>query len=442
MKDKNKNRLIFEKQSDKIISMKVSVMTLGCKVNKYESDALITKLNSLGFKTTDKLETADVYIINTCAVTQEAEKKSRQMIARCKKFNRSSKIFVCGCASQNNAKQFIEKDVEVVMGTSGKEKIIDYLLNSLKTQSSPQKVEDLQELPLQYQEEPFACQSRTRAYIKIQDGCNNFCSYCIIPYLRGRSRSRSLQSIVDEVKNLDDSIKEIVITGIDVTDYKIDGERGLLTLLKALDGFGKRLRLSSMEEGLIEENFIEGLSKLKNFCPHFHLSLQSGCNDVLKKMNRHYTKEEFASSVKLIRKYFPLAGITTDVIVGFPSESEENFNESFEFVKEMKFSQLHIFKYSQRDGTAAAKLYKDLNPEIKQERLEIFEELNQKLKSEFIALNHMGEVLVEELVQGEYAGYTRNYIRCYISSNENLVGKIINVKLESPYKEGVKAIKI
>lgn len=416
-------------------------MTLGCKVNKYESDALIAKLNSLGFETTDKLETADIYIINSCAVTKEAEKKSRQMIARCKKFNKGSKIFVCGCASQNNSKQFTEKGVEVVIGTSGKQKIIEYLLDFVKNENS-QKIEALEELPIEYQEEPFALQSRTRAYIKIQDGCNNFCSYCIIPYLRGRSRSRSMTSIIEEVKNMGEEIKEIVITGINVTDYKINGKNGLLLLLQNLDKFEKRIRLSSMEEGLIEEEFVAGLSKLKNFCPHFHLSLQSGANSVLKSMNRHYTKEDFLRSVNLIRKYFPLAGITTDVIVGFPTETEENYEESEKFIKEAKFSQLHIFKYSQRPGTVAVKLFKDLSPEIKQARLERLEKINEELKSNFISKNDGGEVLIEECSEGYYVGYTKNYIRCYILSDEDLVGKIIRVKFENSFQDGVKATKI
>ncbi len=416
-------------------------MTLGCKVNKYESDALIAKLNSLGFNTTDKLESADVYIINSCAVTKEAEKKSRQMIARCKKFNSNSKIFVCGCASQNNSKQFAEKGVEVVVGTSGKQKLIDYLQEFAESNNLT-RVEKLEELPIVYQEEPFAYQTRTRAYIKIQDGCNNFCSYCIIPYLRGRSRSREMTSIIDEVANMSESIKEIVVTGINVTDYKIDGKKGLLTLLQNLDNFGKRIRLSSMEEGLIEEEFVEGLSKLKNFCPHFHLSLQSGSNSVLKTMNRHYTKEEFLKSIELIRKYFPLAGITTDVIVGFPTETDENFEESLEFIQKARFSQLHIFKYSQRPSTAAEKLYKDIPPEIKQIRLDRLEEINEKLKKNFIAQNSGGEVLIEENCEGYYVGYTKNYIRCYILSNEDTVGKIIDVKFAKAYKDGVKALKI
>ena len=422
--------------------MKISVVTLGCKVNKYESDALILKLNNLGYQTSDKLEPADVYVINSCAVTGEAEKKSRQMIARCRKFNENAKIFVCGCASEHSAKQFLDRNVEVVSGTSGKLKIVDYI--EKLAENKQKNVIKIEKLPLFYQDDMIAMQSRTRAYIKIQDCCDNFCSYCIIPYLRGRSRSRSKQSIIDEAKNLDESVKEIVLTGINVTDYKIDGKSGLLEVLQELDKLGKRIRLSSVEDGLISEDFIKGLSHLKNFCPHFHLSLQSGSDSVLKRMNRHYTSQQFFDSVKTIRKYFENAGITTDIIVGFPDESEEEFEESYQFAKSVKFSQLHIFKYSVRVGTVASKLYKDLDFKIKQQRMEKLEKLNKILKKDFILSNKTGEVLVEEK-EGEYfVGYTKNYIKCYIKdeNDENLIDKIVEVEIGQPYKEGALAKKI
>lgn len=427
--------------------MKISVVTLGCKVNKYESDALINKLNSLGFETTDKLEFADVFVINTCAVTKEAEKKSRQMIARCKKFNKNAKFFVCGCSSQRDSKQFLEKGVTVVCGTSGKSKIVDFIEDMAKNSVNYIKsIENIEELPLIYQDDMIAQPSRTRSYIKIQDGCNNFCSYCIIPYLRGRSRSRELNSILEEARALSDDVQEIVLTGINVTDYKIDGKGGLLTLLQNLDGLGKRLRLSSMEETLVSEEFIKGLSQLKNFCPHFHLSLQSGSNSVLKRMNRHYTADDFERSVTLIRKYFPDAGITTDVIVGFPDESNEEFEETYKFIERVKFSQLHIFKYSPREGTASYKLYKDLPFEVKQQRLERLEELNDKLKKEFILSNSSSikEVLIEEKVGENFVGYSKNYIRCYVKAEENcdLTNNIILVKLEEPYLDGAVAVRV
>ena len=415
-------------------------MTLGCKVNKYESDALMYNLKLKGYDVTDALERADVYVINTCAVTGEAEKKSRQMIARCRKFNKNAKVFICGCASEHNKDQFLEKDVTLVMGTAGKIKISEYI-DELASGDKKllRKRKAVAKLPKDYEDDLTAMQSRTRAYIKIQDGCDNFCSYCIIPYLRGRSRSRGIFSILSEASNLDENIKEIVLTGINVTDYKIDGEKGLLTLLTELDKLGKRIRLSSMEDTLVDEEFLQGLSKLDNFCPHFHLSLQSGSNTVLKRMNRHYSAEQFASSVNLIRKYFPLAGITTDVIVGFAGESDKEFEETYEFCKKVEFFQLHIFPYSVREGTVASKLYKDINGKIKDARFDKLNELNKTLKTNFIKKNKLGEVLFEEVEDELYVGYSKNYIRCYVKSKTDLTDKIGIVKIKRPFKDGTKA---
>ena len=409
--------------------MKVAVLTLGCKVNKYESDALIFELKSRGIDATDNLEEADAYIINTCAVTNEAERKSRQMIERARKFNPNAEIYVMGCASQNRPVQFEDRNVKMIIGTAGKKKIVDELSHSGT---------HLFELPTAYEDDLFSAQSLTRAFIKIQDGCDHFCSYCIIPYLRGRSRSRSLESIVSEVEKLPDDVKEIVLVGIDVSDFKIDGKKGLGKLLQTLDKYGKRLRLSSMEDSLIDEEFLKVLSTLKNFCPHFHLSLQSGCDNVLKKMNRHYTTDEFAGSVALIRKYFPLAGITTDIIVGFPTETEEDFEETLKFVERVKFSQLHIFPYSKRDGTAASKLYKDLSGKVKNERVKRLEEFGDRLKTEFLRENKTGKVLIEAKNGDYFDGYTENYIKCYVSGDLK-VGEIVDVQIEKPFKDGVLA---
>lgn len=425
--------------------MKICVMTLGCKVNKYESDALIYNLKIKGYQATDKFEPADVYVINTCAVTAEAERKSRQMIARCKKYNENAKFFICGCASQKNSGQFLEKDATFVSGVAGKKKISEYIDKLAKHDRRLLKKRDRTEkLPKDYEDDLFAEQSRTRAYIKIQDGCDNFCSYCIIPYLRGRSRSRAIFSIINEVSKLSKDIKEVVLTGINVTDYKIDGKPSLLSLLTELDTFGLRLRLSSMEDSLISEEFVEGLSRLDNFCPHFHLSLQSGSDSVLKRMNRHYTTKMFKQSVDLIRKYFPLAGITTDIIVGFPNESDEEFRQTYEFAQEVGFSQLHIFPYSNREGTVASKLYKDLPKCIKQKRFEELDKLNTQLKLDFIKKNKTGSVLIEEQIDGYYVGYTKNYIRCYIPANDKkasdgIIDGIVEVKIKEPFRDGALA---
>jgi len=412
--------------------MKIAVLTLGCKVNKYESDALIFELMGRGVETTDKLEEADAYIINTCAVTNEAEKKSRQMLERVRKLNAKAPIYVMGCASQNQPAKFLDKGAKFVVGTASKKKLLDELENL------GQRIYDF---PKDYEDDLFSAQSLTRAYIKIQDGCDKFCTYCLIPYLRGRSRSRKLESIEAEVKKLPQEVKEIVLVGIDVADFKIDGEKALARLLQTLDKYGKRLRLSSMEDNLIDEEFLKTLASLENFCPHFHLSLQSGCDNVLKKMNRKYTAAQYERSVNLIRKYFPLAGITTDIIVGFPTETDEDFEETIAFVERVNFSQLHIFPYSKRDGTAAAKIYKDLSGTIKMQRLKRLEALGERLKTEFLYKNKFAKVLVEEK-NGEYfEGYTENYIKCFLQG-EFEVGEIVDVKILKPYNGGALAEKV
>ncbi len=406
--------------------MKISVLTLGCKVNKYESDALIFELQNRGFETSDKLEFADAFIINTCAVTNEAEKKSRQMIERARKCNPNAKIYIMGCASQNRPKQFENHGVTFLIGTAGKKKLLDEL---------DAQGEELFDLPAEYEDNLYSAQSLSRAFIKIQDGCNNFCTYCIIPYLRGRSRSRKIESIADEVSRLPERVKEVVLVGIDVSDFRENGEKALGKLLESLDKFDKRLRLSSMEDNLIDENFLKTLKRLKNFCPHFHLSLQSGSDSVLKKMNRKYSTKDFEKSVNLIRKYFPGAGVTTDIIVGFPTETEEEFDETLKFVEKVKFSQLHIFPYSKREGTVAAKIYKDLSGKIKAQRLKKLEELGKKLKKEFVEQNTNGKLLIEEN-NGEYfEGYTENYIKCYIKGNYQ-IGDVVSVKFEKLFKDG------
>ena len=395
--------------------MKVCVLTLGCKVNKYESDSLLNIFKQKGYEITDSLEKADVYIVNTCAVTSEAEKKSRQMLAKCKKLNPDAKIYVCGCASQHNPNQFLGK-AALIKGVAGKNKIADFGEGVL-----------IDEVPKSYEKEEFSLQPRTRAYIKIQDGCDNFCSYCIIPYLRGRSRSRDLNSITEEVQALDSSIKEIVLTGINLSDFKIEGKLGLLTLLQKLDKYNLRMRLSSMEEVIADEEFVKGLSGLKNFCPHFHLSLQSGSDSVLKRMNRRYTTEQFKTTCTLIRKYFPTASITTDVIVGFPGESDQEFNETKRFIADIAFSGLHIFPYSHREGTVASR-QKDLNFLVKKARAEELAILDEKLRKEFIEKNKSGRVLIEEVFDGKSYGFTQNYIKCEIDAVLN-VGDIVEVEI-------------
>ncbi len=413
--------------------MKISCLNLGCKVNQYEIDSIINSLQSTEYEVTNKLEKADIYIVNTCAVTSEAEKKSRQMIARIRKLNDKAKIYVMGCASEHNTKQFLDLDnVELVIGTVGKGQMPN-MLDKSGDLSKP--------LNLVYEDDLFTKNVRTRAYLKIQDGCNNFCTYCLIPYVRGRSRSRALNSIVKEAESLATTCDEIVLTGINMSDYRIDGELALPTLIRALKHIPARIRISSLEANIVTDDFLSSLKELKNFCPHFHLSLQSGSDNVLKTMNRHYTTQTYLQKVQLIRQYFDNPAITTDIIVGFPTETDQDFLDELDFVKQVNFSDVHFFAYSRRPGTVAAR-FEQLNGKVIKQRESRLKELVLAQKQAYInsCLNTTHQVLVEELVQGEYTGFTKNYIRVYLDSSDNIINKVVQVKLVEPYKDGVKGI--
>ncbi|MDE6565782.1 MAG: MiaB/RimO family radical SAM methylthiotransferase, partial [Clostridia bacterium] len=302
--------------------MKVVVYNLGCKVNQYESDGILTKLANLGYEVADSLQYADCYILNTCAVTNEAEKKSRQAISRCLHFNKDAKIIVCGCASEHNSKQFEDKNgVTYISGVANKNKIPELL---------EQKGVFVAPISKFYEQELQPDLVRTRAYVKIQDGCNNFCSYCIIPYLRGRSRSRSMDSIIDECVRLQKVTNEIVLTGIDMSSYGLDIGTSLSELIKNLSHINVRIRFGSLEASVITEEFLQNTKMLKKFCPHFHLSLQSGDDNTLKSMNRKYTTAFYAEKVELVRQFYPTAAITTDLICGFPTESESEFENTLQ----------------------------------------------------------------------------------------------------------------
>lgn len=413
--------------------MKISCLNLGCKVNQYEIDSIINSLQSTEYEVTNKLEKADIYIVNTCAVTSEAEKKSRQMIARIRKLNDKAKIYVMGCASEHNAKQFLDLDnVQLVIGTVGKGQMPN-MLDKSGDLSKP--------LNLVYEDDLFTKNVRTRAYLKIQDGCNNFCTYCLIPYVRGRSRSRALNSIVKEAESLATTCDEIVLTGINMSDYRIDGELALPTLIRALKHIPARIRISSLEANIVTADFLSSLKELKNFCPHFHLSLQSGSDNVLKTMNRHYTTQTYLEKVQLIRQYFDNPAITTDIIVGFPTETEQDFLDELDFVKQVNFSDVHFFAYSRRPGTVAAR-FEQLNGKVIKQRESRLKQLVTAQKQAYInsCLNTTHKVLVEELVQGEYTGFTKNYLRVYLDSPSNIINKVVQVKLVEPYKDGVKGI--
>lgn len=408
--------------------MRIVVYTLGCKVNQYESESMMSMLERMGHTVFSHLEVADVYIINTCAVTNEAEKKSRQTIAKCKALNPNAKIMICGCASEKNANQFEKIDgVTFVKGVANKQEMVNSLNeNGIKIDKNP----------LEYDDTYVAMPTKTRAYIKIQDGCNNFCSYCIIPYLRGRSRSRNIVSILNEVDKLSKQVKEIIITGIDVSDYKIDGEKALPFLLEKLEPYQDiRFRLSSLEQGIADQKLMDACKKI-NMCPHFHLSLQSGCDTVLKRMNRKYLTKDYLKTVKLIRKNFENPNISTDIIVGFPGETDKEFKKTYNFAKKVKFANIHIFPYSLRSGTVAEKM-PQVDGNIKKIRVKKLEKLNEKLNKAYIkkSKKQILTVLVEEKVDDYFVGHTENYIKCYIKDNVD-IDSFVEVKIEKPYKDG------
>lgn len=410
--------------------MKVSVFTLGCKVNQYESDSIIKLLTEKGHEVFSDLCFADVYIINTCAVTNEAEKKSRQTIAKCRALNPNSKILICGCASEKNPKQFEGLDnVTYITGVNKKQLLIDNLQNQ-GTNIIPHTLE--------YDDSYCSMPTKTRAYIKIQDGCNNFCSYCIIPYLRGRSRSRELSSILQEVDRLSKQTKEIILTGIDVSDYKINGVRCLDVLLEKLQPYENmvRFRLSSLEQGVISDKFIQSAKNI-NICPHFHLSLQSGCDQTLKRMNRKYTTADYIKTIQILRENFDNPSITTDVIVGFPEETEQEFEQTLEFIKQCKFSNIHIFPYSMRTGTVATR-YKQVDGTIKKQRVQQLEQLRKQLFDNYILSNKdkILTVLVEEKEDEYYVGHSENYIKCYIPKEVER-NSFVRVVYDKQYKDGM-----
>lgn len=411
--------------------MKVVVYTLGCKVSQYESDLIMEQLINKGYEVSKQLEKADIYIINTCAVTNEAERKSRGIIAKVNKLNENARIIICGCASENDTKQFLDKkNVHLVLGTSKKNQVANIL----------NKVGDYkQEITKEYEEYGVIYSSRTRAYLKIQEGCNNFCSYCLIPYIRGRSRSRELSKIVEEANILAKTCKEIVVTGINMSDYRIDGQLALGKVMESLKDVKANIRISSLEVNIITKEFLEILKSMPNFCPQFHLSMQSGCDRILKLMNRHYTKDEYLDRVKLIREYFGNASITTDVIVGFPTETEQDFLETLDTCKKANFFQMHIFPYSKRKGTKAEKM-EQVDGNVVKQRIKTLNQLNKQMHNEYLN-NNIGKVskVITEQQEDEFVtGHSLNYIKTYLPK-QTKVDEMVNVKFTEIYKDGLKA---
>lgn len=420
---------------------KICVLALGCKVSQYESGAIKEELKKMGYDATTDFCTADYYVINTCAVTNEAEHKSRSYMTKVLNKNPNARILICGCASEHNKEQFLKNpSVIFVCGNSGKFTIPMFLDNFINNEKSPQKVT----IPRDYSSkltkdyEDFATKtiSRTRAYLKIQDGCDNFCSYCLIPFVRGRSRSRDINDLVSEAMNLSKDNQEIVLTGINMSDYKIDGKLALREVMERLKNVDARIRISSLEVNIIDEDFMKTLASMPNFCPQFHLSMQSGCDRILSLMNRHYNKSMFLSKIDLIKKYFKDASITTDVIVGFPTETEEDFLETVDTIKKAKFFKMHIFPYSIRNGTKASRMVQ-VNGNIKKQRLKELEKLDAILHDEYLKQmkGKVQYVLTEREDDGYVIGYTETYIKIYLpkpAKNYSLVKIIVGDK----YKDG------
>ena len=415
----------------------VSFYTLGCKVNQYETNAMAQKFIENGYKVVKLQEKADICIVNTCTVTNIADRKSRQVL---RKIRQNAELVVAvGCYAQV-AKDELEKieEIDLVLGNNEKNEIVKYV----------EKYSNMQEKSIvtdvMYQREfldfgNISYTEKTRAVIKVQDGCDRFCSYCIIPYARGRVRSRLPESIIEEIKNISkQGIKEIVITGIHIASYGKDFKKeykliNLLEEINQIDGI-ERIRLGSIEPTLITEQFIKRLIKLNKICHHFHLSLQSGCNETLKRMNRKYTTSEFEEVVNLLRKYYDDVILTTDIIVGFPGETEEEFEKTYQFLKEIKFYKMHIFKYSKRKGTKAALMENQVDGQTQEERSEKLIELSNRNESEYNK-SYIGKkvhVLFEEQEKDIFKGHTANYILVKVKSKQNLENKIESVELTIP----------
>lgn len=416
--------------------MKAAVITLGCKVNDVESGSLIRGLEELGYEVARELTPADLYVINTCAVTAEAERKSRQTVGKALKNNPSARVIVCGCAAEKNAAAFLEKSENVVaaVGAQRKNRVLEIVKADFADGFCGNQLCGAEG---KYEEMLLPKCLKTRNFVKIQDGCDRFCSYCVIPYLRGRSRSRSVSSASAEI--LQSAAMETVVTGIDISAYR-DGEgKDLADLMLAVKDAQTRIRLGSMEVSLITERFLSALGQVRNFAPQFHLSLQSGSDKVLKSMNRHYTRQEYLDKCEMIYKAFPNAAITTDIIVGFPTETEEDFEDSVRIVREAGFAQIHAFPYSPREGTNAYRKYKELPFAVKKERVDRLLLVGAAEKERYLQ-NHVGKeltVVPENCIDGYTEGYSENYIRVYV--NGETEKRPVKVRVLSLFKDGVKA---
>lgn len=416
---------------------KVAFCSLGCKVNQYETNAMAQKFIEHGYEVVEFDEYADVYIVNTCTVTNVADRKSRQMLRRAKEINKDATLVACGCYAQV-AKDELKKipEIDLIIGNNEKNDIIQIVENHIAQKGAEDLVSDVM-YKLDYVELGTTTYTeKTRAVIKVQDGCDRFCSYCLIPYARGHIRSRKIENVIEEIKKVvEEGINEVVITGIHIASYGRDFKGKNIGLIDLLEEINKiqglhRIRLGSIEPTIITDEFVERLSKLDKICDHFHLSLQSGCTETLKRMNRRYTTEEFRDVTKRLRAKFPNAALTTDIIVGFPGETDDEFNTTYEFLKDIAFYKMHIFKYSQRKGTKAAVMPNQVDGKIKEERSKKLIELSNENEYNYNKkyIGKQVEVLFEER-EGEYLkGHTTNYIVVKHKTDKNdLINKIAKV---------------
>ena len=432
----------------------VSFYTLGCKVNQYETNAMEQQFIKNNYEIVENTQKADIYVINTCTVTNMAERKSRQMLRRVKEINPSAVLVVCGCYAQV-AKNELEQipEIDIILGINEKNEIVQIVENYIEKMAEQDKKSQKAEIDDVSKQKEFldfgdvTYTEKNRAVVKVQDGCNMFCSYCIIPYARGRIRSRKIESVVSEIEKIaKEGIKEVVITGIHVASYGKDFDNentskkirliDLLEAINKIDGID-RIRLSSLEPTIVDEEFATRLSKLDKICDHFHLSLQSGCDETLKRMNRKYTTQIYRDAVATLRKYYPEASFTTDVIVGFPGETDEEFAKTYEFLKEIDFYRLHVFKYSPRRGTVAEKMPNQIDGNKKEERSNKLIELsnNTENKHNKNYIDKTVKVLFEEFEDGFFKGHTTNYMMVKVAGSEEQLGKFVNKILDVKIKE-------
>ena len=428
---------------------KVAFYTLGCKVNQYETEAMLELFEKEGYEKAETEDYADVYVINTCTVTHMSDRKSRQYIRRMKKKNPDAIIAVVGCYSQVSPEEILSIDeVNLVMGTNDRKKIVEEV-KKIDASRKVSTVDDIMKVKAFEEIEINKTNGKTRAFMKIQDGCDRYCSYCIIPYARGRVRSRDLESIVKEVENLAaNGYKEVVLTGIHVASYGKDIKETdikLLDVIKQINNIEgiERIRLSSVEPILFTDEFVEAVSAMDKVCPHYHLSLQSGCDETLKRMKRRYTTEEYKAIVDRLRAAIPNVSITTDVIVGFPGETNEEFDKTYEFLKDIELTHMHVFKYSPRKGTPAATMENQVDPSTKHDRSEKLLQLNEENFNKFgqKMLDKEFNVLFEQKVgDNKYEGLTENYVKVIVESDNDISEQILKVKIKDVKNEFLEGI--